>query len=39
MMLKTLPLHNFPEEVTQDPSVLSWKHAGIKAKKKENKLN
>jgi hypothetical protein len=39
MLRKTLPLHNFPEEAPQDPSVLSLKHADIKVKKKENKLN
>lgn len=41
MMLRTttLPLHNFPEEVPQDPSVLSLKQADIKVKKKDNKLD
>jgi hypothetical protein len=39
MMLRTtLPLHNFPEEAPQDPSVLSLKHADIKVKKKRINL-
>lgn len=34
----TLPLHNFPEEAPQDPSVISLKHPDIKAKEKRMKI-
>lgn len=37
-MSTTLPLHNFPEEAPQDPSVPSLKHPVIKAKETRMKI-